>query len=223
MNYRMSAKSTIISCFLVLLVIPEIAMAADVHTILNNLRQQIIVPFTKFLFVMCYVAGIYFIWRGIGILRQFGMPLTQASKPGEIAGPIVFLFVGALLLYLPSTTDAVSQTIFGDDQAGVFNSVGSGAPRVNYAAAGLASEALFGYLPQGIEAKWSDLINTLVLFIEFIGFIAFIRGLFMISKAGNPGVQPGSITKGITHLVGGIIAINFIPAVEILHNSMFTS
>lgn len=214
---RISKKIAIFSCML-FVIAPMAANATDASTILYNLRHQIIAPFTKTLFALCYIAGIYFMWRGLGMLKAFGMPLTQASRPGEIAGPIVFLVVGALLLFLPTTTDIASQSVFGDNQSDIFSD-----GTVDYGAAGKASEELVGYLPTGIESKWADLIDTLVLFIEFIGFVAFVRGLFILSKAGNPGVQPGSITKGIVHLFGGVVAINFIPAVQIVHNSMFTS
>lgn len=216
-DIKFSRKLAIYCCTLIILM-PIAAHAADVHTILHNLRNQIIVPFTRLLFVLCYVCGIYFVWRGLGMLKAFGMPLTQASRPGEVAGPLMFIFVGALMLFLPTTTDVISQSVFGNSQAGIFSG-----GEVDYGAAGKASEELVGYLPSGIEAKWADLLDTLVLFIEFIGFIAFIRGLFILSKAGNPGVQPGSIAKGIIHLIGGVVAINFIPAVKIVHNSMFTS
>lgn len=203
-----------------LLFAPCVSYATDIHTILFNLRQQIINPFTQLILYICYICGIYFIWRGVAVIKAFGNAMNQMTRPGEIAGPLVYMVVGALLIWVPATTDSLSQTVFGNDQANVAES--AGADGINFYRAGRASEELVGYLPQGVEAKWADLIDTLVIFIEFIGFIAFIRGLFIISKSGNPGVQPGSITKGIVHLIGGVIAINFIPAVQIVHNSIFT-
>ena len=55
---------------------------------------------------------------------------------------------------------------------------------------------------------------------QFIGFLAFLRGWFIIAHSGQPGVQPGSISKGIIHIVGGILAINFLPLVNAIHNTI---
>ena len=67
----------------------------------------------------------------------------------------------------------------------------------------------------------ADMIDTIVLYVQFIGFIAFIRGWFIIAHSGQPGTQPGSISKGIVPIIGGILAVNFIPLVHIIHNTIF--
>ena len=149
------------------------------------------------------------------MLKAFGMPLTQATRPGEVAGPLVYLVVGAILVYIPTATDAVSKTVLGESG---YLWGGQGGQSIYDEGAG---SRLLEYIPSGVEGDWSDLADTLVLYIQFIGFIAFVRGWLIISKAGQPGVQPGSISKGIVHLMGGILAVNFMPVVDIVRQTLF--
>lgn len=197
--------------------IPTTAFAVDdLQNILENLRD-VLGPLTTLLLVVSYAAGIGMIFRGLGLLKAFGMPLTQASRPGELAGPLVYIFVGAVLVYLPTTTDVLTHTIFGTNAGSVVD-----AGRLNLSALGKASDKVLGYAPVAIEGQWANLVDTIILYVQFIGFLAFIRGWFIIAHAGQPGVQPGSISKGITHIIGGIVAVNFLPMFEILHNTIFS-
>jgi hypothetical protein len=46
--------------------------------------------------------------------------------------------------------------------------------------------------------------------------ISFFRGLILLSKSGEPGVQPGSITRGIIHVVAGVMIYNIKGTVDAL-------
>ena len=203
---------------LFLLLFPNTVYAGaniDVATVLSNLRQ-IINPIIVLVLTISFLGGVYMFFRGLGMLKQFGMPLTQMSRPGEFAGPMVYIVVGAFLIYLPTSTDVVTTTIFGEAGGSIFSG-----DTADVGLVGRASEELVGYLPGSVVEQWADITDTIVYFIQMIGFIAFVRGWFIISKAGNPGVQPGSISKGIIHIVGGILAVNFIPFMRAIGNTIF--
>ncbi len=210
-----------------LILLPQVAFAAfieqDLQTIMLNL-QKILAPAMALLLTISFIAGITFMVKGLLMLKAFSMPLTQASKPGEIAGPLVYLLVGAVMIYIPTTTDILSQTVFGKGGPSIFTNASRGADggsfSVDLGAMGKASDQLLGYAPVSVEGQWAAMIDTIVLYMEFIGFIAFIRGWFMIANAGQPGVQPGTISKGIIHIVGGILAINFLPLVQAVQNTL---
>lgn len=203
---------------LLLFIFPSPAFAlSDLQTILENLRS-VLDPLMTLLLIISYTAGLGMMFRGLGLLRQFGMPLTQATRPGEIAGPIVYLIVGAVLVYLPTTTNVITRTIFGSDATSL---VSAGA--INLSALGKASDKILGYAPVAIEGQWANLVDTIILYVQFIGFLAFIRGWFIIAQAGQPSTQPGSVSKGVTHIIGGILAVNFLPMMDILHNTVFGS
>lgn len=201
------------------LLAPSVAFAAsfseyDLQEIMQNLRK-ILHPTMVLLMIISYVSGIVFMLRGLLMLKSFSMPLTQATKPGEIAGPLVYIFVGTVLIYIPNATNILSNTLFGDGVNHIFS--GS---TVDLTAMGKASDKIMGYAPVSLEGQWATMIDTIVLYMQFIGFLAFLRGWFMIAHAGQPGVQPGSISKGIIHIVGGILAINFLPLVNAIHNTI---
>lgn len=208
-----------------LLLMPSVALAAsfseyDLQEIMQNLRK-VLTPAMGLLLTISFIAGIVFMLRGLLMLKSFSMPLTQASKPGEIAGPLVYIFVGTILIYIPSSTDVLSNTLFGSGVASIFPGASSGGSYVaDLANMGKASDQILGYAPVSIEGQWATMIDTIVLYMEFIGFLAFLRGWFIIAQSGQPGVQPGSISKGIIHIVGGILAINFLPLVNAIHNTV---
>jgi len=43
-----------------------------------------------------------------------------------------------------------------------------------------------------------------------------VRGWLILSKMGHPGAQPGSVAKGIVHVIGGILLINIVNTVNML-------
>lgn len=204
------------------LILPSVASAAfiesDLQDIMENLKK-VLTPTMLMLLTISFVSGIVFLLKGLLLLKAFAQPLTQATKPGEISGPIIYLIVGAVLIYIPSSTDILSSTIFGTGGQSIFSG-GGGSNFVNLENMGKASDQLLGYAPVSVEGQWATMIDTIVLYMEFIGFLAFLRGWFMIAHAGQPGTQPGSISKGIIHIVGGILAINFLPLVNAIRNTI---
>lgn len=196
-----------------LFLLSDSATAADIHTVLRNVRN-IVYPITGLLLIVSYVCGIYFIFRAIAMMKKFGTMMTMQSQPGELGGPLVHLIVGAILIYIPAATDITMASIFGQT-ASIFTGGG-----VNYAQMGTGSTIL-GYTgADSFANQWADLANTLVVYIQFLGFLSFLRGWFMVAKAGAPGVQPGSIGKGITHIIGGVGLINIVGVVKILQNTI---
>lgn len=147
------------------------------------------------------LAGVTLIFKGIGLYRAFGQTVTQTSQRGELAGPMVYIFVGAMLIYLPSNIDASLATIFGGSSS--FSTTSD-------------AQALMGYSTGSSFQRWSDLSGVIVNYLKLIGLIAFVRGWFILSKMGQSGTQPGMLGKGITHLIGGILLVNVVDTINIL-------
>ena len=190
------------------------AQAVDLTTALKNVRQ-LVIPLTQLMLAFSFVAGIALIWRAIGMMKKFGQMNTMQSQPGEIAGPMVYLVVGAVLIWIPTTADIMTQSIFGNSDQDLFSGT-----TFDYTNLGSGSELLTYISGSTLQAQWSSIADTLVLYIQFIGLIAFIRGWIIVSKSGQPGVQPGSITKGIVHIIGGVIAINFVQFIYLLKETL---
>jgi intracellular multiplication protein IcmC len=206
-----------------ILLLPSVAMAAFSEVDLQDIMVRLsglLGPLMRLLLTISFISGIVFTLRGLLMLKAFSMPLTQASKPGEISGPLVYIFVGTILIYIPTSTDVLSATLFGSGPSIFSGGKGSGDSFTNLGNMGKASDKLLGYAPVSIEGQWAVMVDTIVLYMEFIGFLAFLRGWFLIAQSGQPGVQPGSISKGIIHVVGGLLAINFLPLVKAIRGTL---
>ena len=191
--------------------------AVDFSQLMINLAKPI-GPLTGLAFMISFVIGFIFIFRGIGLFKKFGMQHNMMN-PGEVAGPLMFVFVGTVLMYLPYTADVSIKTIFGENSTLLFYGTTGLTQQQRYERLG-SGEELLSFTTVSFQDQWVTLANTVVLYIQFIGIIAFIKGWVIMAKSGNPGVQPGSISKGITHIVGGIIAVNFVTAVDVIRETL---
>ena len=151
----------------------------------------------KMLLVLSYIIGLFLALRGVMMYRAFANQTYGSAQRGEIAGPMVFLIVGIMLIYLPSTMNASLQTIFGTSEIGQLSS-------------------LVSYQSPDSSENWLNLQNIFVKYLKLVGLIAFLRGWIILSKMGHPGAQPGSIGKGITHIFGGVVLINLVDTINIL-------
>lgn len=186
----------------------------DIQGILTNV-SRIIVPLTAMVLIISFVGGVWMIIHALTMMKKFGNMSMQA-QPGELGGPLVQLVVGAVLIYLPSSTDTLTNSLFGSS-----NSIFAGSSNANYSNAGYGS-TLLGYVgSDSFEQQWASMANTLVLYIQFVGFLSFVKGWFILSKSAGHGAQQGSVAKGITHILGGVVAINFVAASNIIYNTIF--
>lgn len=205
------------------LILPSVAFAnineLDVQDILQNL-QKVLNPALGMLMGISFIIGVVFILRGLLALRSFSLPMNQATRPGELSGPLIDLLIGTVMIYIPTSTDVLTNTLFGSGLPSMFPGSGSGhfVPRIENL--GQASDQVMGYAPQALESQWATLIDTVVYFMNFIGFLAFMRGWIILSHAGHHSGQPGNISKGLIHIVGGILAINFLPLVQAITNTI---
>ncbi len=190
---------------------------ADVQTIMANLAK-VIMPITTMVLAISYAAGVYLIVSGLMMMKKLGNFATQQTQPGELSGPLVKILIGAVLIYLPSSTGIIGNSLF---QSG--NSLFGNGGRVNYNNVG-AGSSLLGYMGgDSLSQQWIAVANTLVLYIQFLGLLSFIKGWFIWAGTAGHSSQPGTTSKGVTHIIGGIVAINFVGAVNIIYNTIFSS
>ncbi|HET9843269.1 MAG TPA: hypothetical protein VFP93_01260 [Gammaproteobacteria bacterium] len=146
-----------------------------------------------------FIVGIFLVFKGVTGYKIFATQTFASAQKGEFAGPLVFIIVGSILIYLPAATDVSLFTVFGKN------------------ASGIPDEAkLIAYPGGGVEEKWTEIAVVLIKYMKLIGFIAFVRGWIILSKMGHSGSQPGSVGKGLTHLIGGVLLMNIVDTVLIL-------
>lgn len=202
---------------LLLLVHQQAYAVPDIGTIMSNLKH-VIGPLTLMLLAISYTAGVYLIFSGLMMMKKMGNFATQQSQPGELSGPMVKILVGAALIYLPSSTDTITSSLFGSGGASLFSNGG-----VSYSSLGSGS-SLLGYMGgDSFNQQWVSIANTLVMYIQFLGLLSFVKGWFIISGTAGHSSQPGVVGKGITHIIGGVVAMNFVAAANVIYSTIFGS
>ncbi len=162
--------------------------AVSAQTMMENIGKQI-PNLMRMLTAIAYVMGMYFIFWGIVKLKQYGESRTMMSSSHDLKGPIMFIFIGALLLYFPTSVQVGMSTFWTNPNP-------------------------YGYLQE--QDQWSQFMRTIFLIIQFIGALAFVRGLVILSHLGGHGGQPGTLGKGLTHIIGGVFCINIYQFVQVI-------
>lgn len=129
-----------------------------------------------------YVMGIIFIITGL-------VKLQKVNRNGRerMAVPVFFIAGGAALLYLPSTLDTLSQTVFGN----------------------------FNVLQYAPIYDIYDVNNSIRTLIKTVGVICFVRGSVLLVDAAEPGEQHG--IKGFVLIVSAIFSMNFDATISMLN------
>lgn len=140
-----------------------------------------------------YVIGIYFIFMGLLKLKQYGESRTMMSSDHSLSAPIIFLTVGALLLYLPTSVEVGLTTFW-------------------------SSPSPYGYVSQ--SDQWGTFFNTIFVIIQLLGTISFIRGLIILAGMGGGHAQQGTLGRGLTHIIGGIFCINLYQFVQMILSTL---
>lgn len=156
-------------------------MLQNIATQLPNLMRLVT--------ALAYVMGMYFILFGIFKLKQYGEQRTMMSHEHSLKAPLVFLIIGTLLIYLPSSVQIGISTFWTNPNP-------------------------YGYLQQ--TDQWGEFFSSVFTVMQLVGVIAFIRGLVILTHLGGHGGQPGTLSKGLTHIIGGIFLINMYQFAQVI-------
>ena len=137
-----------------------------------------------------FIAGMVFIFIGIYKLKAYGESRTMMSSNVSLKEPIVALFIGSMLLYYPSALGMGLTTIFNTSQLTDLSYVTSMVP------------------------SYDQSFKAILQLVQIVGLISFVRGWFVLSASTQPG--RGGFGKGMTHLVGGVLAVNIAAVKQIL-------
>lgn len=171
----------------------EAAVGVDLGTMIDNFTTTV-PQLMRLITAFAYVAGFYMVFQGILKLKQYGESRTMMSSQHELKGPMIYIMVGAALIYLPSSV-RVGLTTFW------------------------SSPNPYAYRVDNTD-QWGQVINDCYMVVQMIGTIAFIRGLLILSHLGAQQGQPGTFGKGMAHVVGGILCINIYEFTHAVMNTL---
>ncbi|MDX2028501.1 MAG: hypothetical protein SFW62_07690 [Alphaproteobacteria bacterium] len=165
-----------------------VAAASDValDTLVKNLVGNIKDPLTILMSVTAFTIGLFFIIRGLMKASKYGMDPRTHSVTNILAN----LLIGTVLVTVGQSLGAMLSTVFGN--SAVQESV------VDWA---------FVDDIGGDTARFKEAVKYALIFFQLIGMIAFIRG-WLIVKSAVEGNGQATIAQGITHIIGGVLAIN---------------
>ena len=107
---------------------------------------------------------------------------------GEIKTAIGMFFIGVALFQVNGMVNSLTSTLYtGVGSTDIFS----------YSVGGMSSSAAFGGAMSGVLG-----------FIQIIGYIAFGRGWLLINQYTSRPQGGDGLGRGITHLLGGVMAIN---------------
>lgn len=158
-------------------------------------------------------------------------PITFISNLAEVVGQLEYLlravvFAIGLLLVIQALRLAAKRVEFGSQSVStvkIFTSFIVGIALLSFPQTiGVFLGTIFGVRrpddPSSIFAYGGEIldpismarpaIRSLIVLIQFIGFIAIARGLLFLNAAANAG-GPSSLGPGITFIVAGTLAVNF--------------
>ena len=133
----------------------------DFITIMGNISQSLY-PVQKLITGLAYLLGILFFITAIEKFRKIGDKRAQSSSQEKMYTPMMYMLMGALLLYLPSTLHVLANTAFG---------VGNVISYTNY--------------------NPTNIYSIIGLLIRTAGVLWFVRGCVLVAHASEPGTQDG--------------------------------
>lgn len=151
---------------------------------------------TIFLGAVIFVTGV--ILGGVAITKF----KSVADGKATMTQPIIFTVISAALIASPSVVMTLSDTFYSKvvwQPTELLTKIPTG-----------------GNMAPGV----SEALTSVLVFIQMLGVIAFFRGMLMFKAIGSG--KDGQFGKAMTHVIGGVLAINIQLTVGILARTFFT-
>ncbi len=177
----------------------------DLLSIIENLVDAISPGgggLTGLMYILSWLIGIVTVILSI---RGFSQRSEMGRNAGSWSAPIWTFVIGICFIVLPGLVYTVSETMFGGTSTD-------------------ASE-IFSYAPSTVGLFDSDstgraMITGIVVVIQFVGYIAVMRGLFVLKATANGYGNSRSFGPGLTFVIAGAMAANFPLFMRLLESVM---
>lgn len=146
--------------------------------------------FASILQIISIIAGISLFLSALFAFKRYAQMRTMMSHQMTMAKPLTKMLAGIMLLALPLMIRTFSLAFWGQSNPLAYTG--------------------------GNESGWAPLIPVVIDAVRLVGVFAFIRGIFLIPRAGVVGGQPGVLSKAILHMFGGILCINVVATHQLM-------
>jgi hypothetical protein len=134
----------------------------DLVTIIGNFSQSLY-PMQRLISGFAYLLGILFFITAIEKLKKIGGKGRQGSSQDHMYTPMMYMIIGAMLIYLPTALHIMANTAFG---------VGNVLTYSNY--------------------NSTSIYSSMGLLIRTAGILWFVRGSVLVAHASEPGSKDGA-------------------------------
>jgi hypothetical protein len=153
----------------------------DLGTLFTNFHAAI-GPFYDLFRAVAWMIGVI-----LAMLTAWEIKQVQDSRGQKTYTQAIFTFMAAVaFMYMPELTESFGYTAFGSTYRNP-----------------LAEDVLS-------DNGLSKVAAPLVRFVELVGYIAFARGWLIFRAIGQGQAREGATGRAITHMVGGILAVNIV-------------
>lgn len=139
-----------------------------------------------------YLIGMGFLFKALYHLKVYGELRTMMAVQTSMKTPIAYMVVGMVFMYFPTGLGILMTSTFGSPEI-----------------------TPLSYAPGTESVTSGEAIIAILRIVQVFGVIAFIRGWILITKASQLQTQQG-YGKGVTHIIGGMAAINIVKVRDVL-------
>lgn len=167
--------------------------APDVGTMFANFSETSValIALSK---VVAVAAGVFFLILTLIRVREHA---EGGGRNGtKVSGIIILFFVSIFLIVIPTTLNIGTNTMSLGNASSQFSTSGGGG-----------------------GGSYSSAIQGVILFIQLVGHVGFIRGLFILKGMGE-GDRQATFGRAVIFLIGGAMAINIQITVALLANTI---
>lgn len=165
----------------------------SLQDMLLNLQRSY-TPIIRMITGFSFLMGIAFTVAAIYHLKVYGELRTMMASQTGLKEPLGYLLVAAVMLYLPTAVDTVMTTVFDYTEF----------KDLEYITAD--------------SGVYKQSLTAVLGLVQIIGLISFIRGWSMVKKSSEHG-QRGGYGKGLTHIFGGILALNIVGTKDMIFST----
>jgi len=181
------------------------ASGTGLDAMLSNFVSNIQAPLTALVQVIANVAGVYMMVHGLIKASKYGFD----PKTNSIHSILTNIGFGAILFTIGGNFSMVMASVFGSSSV------------TDPSASSVLSWGFVSSLGGGSQ-QFATAVAAALSFVQIIGFIAFVRGWMVLKKVVEGG---GNVTmaQGITHIVGGVLAINVFAFLKVMDTTFGTN
>ena len=137
--------------------------------------------------------------KALTSLKQHASTASSSGSSSSIKEPLMYLIVAAMLIYFPTGVEVLMNTTFG-------------------------YSTVLSYSDTSAMGLWlggdTQLGSALTIIIQTVGLYAFVKGWVLVARSAATGQPPGGTGKGLTHVFGGILAVNIVGTLEMINNTL---